>query len=229
MITIDNLSVSYHADKYVINSLSLNLPEYAIHGVVGLNGAGKTTLFETIFGLIRAKQGTVLYKEQPATKKVIAYLPAESFFYSNITGVEYLSLFHNPDFNIEAWNILFNLPLTQIIDEYSTGMKKKLALFGVIKQDKPIMILDEPFNGLDIEMCRVVHLILLRLKEAGKTIIVSSHMLESLTTLCDYIHYLIDGKIKYSKSKDQFFFFEKELFDLIEKDNTQLINRLINI
>lgn len=78
-----------------------------------------------------------------------------------------------------------------------------------------------------MEMCRVVHLILLRLKAAGKTIIVSSHILESLTGLCDYIHYLQNGRIKCSQPKDGFALFEKELFGGIEKNNARLINRLI--
>lgn len=227
MITLNNLTVCYNRTKNVIDSLNLTLPENNIHGIVGLNGAGKTTLFNAIFGLLSFQQGEILHDTAPVTKKEIAYLPAENYFYSNITGYEYLTLFRNTRFDIEAWNTLFMLPLDQIIDEYSTGMKKKLALLGVIKQDKPIILLDEPFNGLDIEMCRIVRLLILRLKEIGKTVIVSSHIIETLTNLCDHIHYLESGKIKYSKSKENFASLEKELFNLIEKDNTELINTLI--
>jgi ABC-2 type transport system ATP-binding protein len=107
-------------------------------------------------------------------------------------------------------------------------MKKKLALLGIIKQNKPVIILDEPFNGLDIEMCRIVRLILLKLKETGKTIIVSSHVLETLTNLCDYIHYLESGNIKYSKPKEDFVALEKKIFSRIENDNTKMINELLN-
>lgn len=227
MITIDKLSVSYRAGEYVLDSLSLDLPARAIHGIVGLNGAGKTTLFDTLFGLKRAQQGTVSYNGHPLTKKDTAYLPVENFFYPNITGAEYLSLFYAPGFDREAWNALFGLPLNRLIDEYSTGMKKKLALLGIIEQDKPVLILDEPFNGLDMEMCRVVHLILLQLKAAGKTLIVSSHILESLTGLCDYIHYLQNGRIKCSQPKERFPLFAQELFGGIEENNRRLINQLI--
>lgn len=227
MITIDNLSVSYCAGEYVLDSLSLDLARQAIHGIVGLNGAGKTTLFDTLFGLKRAQQGTVSYNGRALTKKDVAYLPAENFFYSNITGAEYVSLFHGPSFDVEAWNAIFGLPLNRLIDEYSTGMKKKLALLGIIKQDKPVLILDEPFNGLDMEMSRIVHLILLRWKAAGKTIIVSSHILESLTGLCDYIHYLQNGRIKCSLPEDRFPMLREELFGVIEQDNVRFIDRLI--
>jgi ABC-2 type transport system ATP-binding protein len=227
MITINNLTVAYHKGENVIDSLSISFPENAIHGVVGLNGSGKTTLFNTIFGFKKAQCGTVLYNGQPVTKTDIAYLPAENYFYSNITGREYITLFRNPLFDIDEWNKLFMLPLDRIIDEYSTGMQKKLALMGVIKQNKPVVILDEPFNGLDIEMCRIVYYILTRLKETGKTIIVSSHIIESLTNVCDYIHYLEKGKIQFSKSKEDFALFEKYLFSLIEKDNIPILNELI--
>jgi len=229
MITINNLTIAYHKGENVIDSLSVSLPENAIHGVVGLNGTGKTTLFNAIFGLKQAQEGKILYNNQPLTKKELAYLPAENFFYSNITGREYLALFHNTDFDINQWNRLFMLPLDQIIDEYSSGMKKKLALLGVIKQNKPILLLDEPFNGLDIEMCHIVRLILLRLKDSGNTIIISSHIVETLTNLCDYIYYLKDGKIKYSKSKDEFDLFKKELFDLIKEKNIDLINDMLKL
>ena len=157
----------------------------------------------------------------------MAYLPAENFFYSNITGREYLMLFRNPVFETDQWNELFTLPLDQIIDSYSTGMKKKLAILGVIKQNRPIVLLDEPFNGLDIEMCRILRLALLKLKAGGKTIIVSSHVLETLTNLCDSIHYIEAGKIKYNIPKDNFASFEKEVFALIEKDNTKIIDKLV--
>jgi ABC-2 type transport system ATP-binding protein len=217
MITINNLTVCYRKGKNIIDSLQISFPENEIHGIVGLNGAGKTTFFNAVFGLIPIQHGVILYNDQAVTKKETAYLPAENFFYSNITGKEYLALFHNPGFDAERWNELFMLPLDQIIDEYSTGMKKKLALLGVIKQDKPLLLLDEPFNGLDIEMCRILRFILLELKEAGKTIIISSHVMETLTNLCDYIHYLENGKIKYSKQKEDFVLFEKELFATIEK------------
>lgn len=227
MITINNITVSYRKGYPVIDSLNAVFYEHTIHGIVGLNGSGKTTLFNSIFGLKQAQQGERLYNNHPISKKEIAYLPTENFFYSNITGREYLALFRNPNFETEQWNELFILPLDQIIDEYSTGMKKKLALLGIIKQDKPVIMLDEPFNGLDIEMCRIVRLILLRLKETGKTVVISSHIVETLTNVCDCIHYLERGKIKYSVSKKDFVLFEKEIFRLIEKDNTELINELI--
>jgi len=227
MITIKNLNVSYQLNKKVIDSLNLSLSTNSIHGIVGLNGSGKTTLLNAIFGLKKSDSGEILSEEQELTKKQISYLVTENFFYSNITGREYLSLFQNKKFDAKKWNELFSLPLDQVIDAYSTGMKKKLALLGILKQDKIIMILDEPFNGLDIETSRIIRSILLRLKEKGKTIIITSHIIETLTNLCDFIHFLENGKIKFSKDKAGFSAFERDIFESIEKKNVGIIKDLI--
>lgn len=227
MITIKDLNVSYKSDSKVLDSLCISLSKNNIHGIVGLNGAGKTTLLNAIYGLIEIDSGSLSCDGKNVTKKEISYLVTENFFYSNITAREYLSLFKNQKFNSDKWNGLFSLPLDRIIDGYSTGMKKKLAFLGILKQDKPIMILDEPFNGLDIETCRNIRSILLRLKDKGKTIIITSHIIETLTNLCDYIHYLENGTIKYSKEKHEFAEFERELFESIENKNIELITELI--
>ncbi len=227
MITISNLTISYKKDLNVINSLNLSLNESLIHGIVGLNGAGKTTLLNSLYGLKKPDEGIIQFYNKKLNKKEVSYLVTENFFYSNITGREYLSLFKNKAFEIDKWNKLFSLPLDSVVDGYSTGMKKKLALLGILKQDKPLMILDEPFNGLDIETCRIIRMVLLRLKEKNKTIIITSHIIETLTNLCDYIHYLDKGEIKYSKDKEGFSEFEREVFEKIDNENIELINELI--
>jgi ABC-2 type transport system ATP-binding protein len=226
MITISNLTISYKKGLNVINSLNLSLKESLIHGIVGLNGAGKTTLLNSLYGLRKPDEGTIQFDNKRLNKKEVSYLVTENFFYSNITGREYLSLFKNKAFETAKWNKLFSLPLDSVIDGYSTGMKKKLALLGILKQDKSLMILDEPFNGLDIETCRIIRMVLLRLKEKNKTIIITSHIIETLTNLCDYIHYLDNGEIKYSKDKQGFSEFEREVFEKIENENFELINEL---
>ncbi len=226
MITIENLYLSY-GKKKVIESLDLTISENTINGVVGLNGSGKTTLLNAIYGLKTIESGIIRWNGEKITKKEVSFLVTEPFFYSNITGNEYLSLFKNGSFDTNSWNELFLLPLDQIVDEYSTGMKKKLAILSVLKQDKTIIILDEPFNGLDIETCRTIRSILLGLKEKSKTIIITSHIIETLTNLCDCIHYLEGGKILFSKEKQEFKQFEKELFEKLENKSMKLIAELL--
>lgn len=228
MISLRNINISYNLKSHVIKNLNLDLKPSLIHGIVGLNGAGKTTLLNTVFGLIKAQSGEIVINNEKLTKRHIAYLPTENYFYPKITGREYLSLFENNDFNVDEWNKLFLLPLDKLIDGYSTGMKKKLALIGTLKKDKPVIILDEPFNGLDIETSRITRNILLQLKEKGKTIIVTSHIIETLTNLCDYIHYLNQGEIQHSLDKTGFEKFEKEIFKTIEAKSNEIIQGLLS-
>jgi ABC-2 type transport system ATP-binding protein len=227
MITIENLVVSYDKGRNIIDSLNIAISENTINGIVGLNGAGKTTFLNSVYGLKSIDSGDIKFNNRKINKKEVSFLETENYFYLNITGREFLSLFKNQDYDSDKWNQLFLLPLDTIVDDYSTGMKKKLALMGILKQDKPIMILDEPFNGLDIETCRIIRQILLKLKDRNKTIIITSHIIETLTNLCDYIHYLEKGKIKYSKDKGDFKEFEREIFASIEIKNEELINQLI--
>jgi ABC-2 type transport system ATP-binding protein len=227
MITIENLVVSYDKGQNIIDSLNIAISDNTINGIVGLNGAGKTTFLNSVYGLKSIDAGDIKFNDRKINKKEVSFLETENYFYSNITGREYLSLFKNQDYDSDKWNQLFLLPLDTIVDDYSTGMKKKLALMGILKQDKPIMILDEPFNGLDIETCRIIRQILLKLRDRNKTIIITSHIIETLTNLCDYIHYLEKGKIKYSKDKSNFKEFEREIFASIEIKNEELINQLI--
>ena len=228
MISIDNLSVSYDGKTNTLDSLNLKLSPGLIHGIVGLNGAGKTTLLSTTFGLTKADSGACTLNNEHLSKRDIAFLPTENYFFPNITGNEYLALFKKEGFDLTGWNKLFHLPLDRLIDGYSTGMKKKLALIGILMMDKPIMILDEPFNGLDIETGRTLRSIILKLKEKGKTIMVTSHILETLTNMCDKIHYLESGQIRFSKDKVDFGSFEKELFEKLESQNRDAIDSLIS-
>lgn len=213
MLLIKNLSVGY-GGKNVISDLSLSLEKSAAHGLVGLNGSGKTSLLNTVFGLIKPNGGTILWEDKPLNPKDIAYLPTGNYFYSHITGSEYLSIFRqkHASFDIGAWNNLFELPLGNMVDGYSTGMKKKLSLLAVLSLNKPILILDEPANGLDLEANQLLKEIVLALKEQGKTLIVTSHILEGLAGFCDRIHYLEGGKIKKSFPKEAFGNLESEIF-----------------
>lgn len=228
MFIINDLTVSY-GDKIIIEKLQLNLQIANIHGLVGLNGAGKTTLLNSIYGLKTIDYGLISYKNSPLKRRDISYLETENFFYSNITGKEYLSLFQrlSDNYNVDDWNKIFKLPLDQLIDGYSTGMKKKLALMAVLKQDKEIVILDEPFNGLDIESSKILSLIISKLKEKGKTIIITSHILESLTSICDFIHYLDNKVISFTRDKNNFENLESEIFNNLEAEHKVLIDNII--
>ncbi len=195
MLTIDNLSVSYGTHT-VLSQLDLSLERGGIHGIVGFNGAGKTTLLNAIYG-IPVQRDCIRFDGTPLSRRDIAYLETESFFYSRITGRDYLKLFQarSGGFDFETLCSVFSLPLDHFVDSYSTGMKKKLALTGILSLDRKVLLLDEPFNGLDLESVSVLQLALRKLRAAGRLVVVTSHILESLSPLCDAIHLLQDGRI----------------------------------
>lgn len=225
MLTIKNLTASYGKDS-VLENLNLDIEEGMIHGLAGINGSGKTTLFHTIYGFIKPDAGTIQLNGQPLSRKKIAFLETQNYFYSNIKGKEYLDLF--PDststFSVKMWQELFKFPLNDLIENYSTGMKKKLALTGILKLDKPILLLDEPFNGIDMEAVRIIEKLLLRLKEKGKTIIVTSHILETLTAICDQIHILENKNITRIYRKNEFEGIEHDIFGEMDEKLKKWMN-----
>jgi len=229
MIKIDNLTVNYGKNN-VLNGLCLELPENTIHGLVGLNGSGKTTLLNTIYGLKKKAVGTISYNDKDIKRGNIAFLETINFFYPRIKGKEYLDLFktQNPKFDIDKWNTLFELPLNKLIDDYSTGMKKKLALMGIICLDREFLILDEPFNGVDLETVQKIKTLLLKLK-TKKTILMTSHILESLLPICDSISYLNNCTIEFTKKKKNFDEIENDIFAVHQDNLDKKIQELIDI
>lgn len=228
MIRIENVSLSY-GKQIVIRDLFLEIPEARVQGLVGLNGSGKTTLIKAVYGLKTLSKGKMSFRDEPLQRKDIAYLETDPFFYSNITGREYLRLFclKNKAFDLEGWNNLFELPLDRFIEEYSTGMKKKLAFMGIVALNRTIMILDEPFNGIDLETTQKLKIIIKALREKGKTILLTSHILESLTSICDAISYLQDQKISYTFERAEFAGMEDKIFKNFNVENEGIVRRLL--
>ncbi|QHI38947.1 ABC transporter ATP-binding protein NatA [Kordia antarctica] len=203
MLSVINLSKSY-GKKQILNEIELHFNSGEIHGIVGENGAGKTTLFKCIAGL-ESYEGNIQY-EKRNIKNVVGFLETNPEFLSKITGKEYLQLLCNArnikNVDFKEKNI-FELPLQQYAETYSTGMKKKLAMTGVLLQNNDVFILDEPFNGVDIQSNLIIKELLKLLKEKGKIIILSLHIFSTLQDTCDDLHYLMAGKIKKSvKNKD---------------------------
>lgn len=138
----------------------------------------------------------------------------EPFFFEKITGKEYIQLLCNarqiPVNEIENRNI-FDLPLHQYASTYSTGMKKKLALTAILLQRNEYFILDEPFNGVDIESNMLLTEIIHTLKKLGKTVIISSHIFSTLSDTCDEINLLNEGSIVKSVQREDFQSLETEM------------------
>lgn len=230
MITIDSLTVRY-GQKTVLDRLTMHLTEGAVHGLAGINGAGKTTLFETLFGLVRPAAGSITRFGRPLRRSQIAYMPAESFFYDGMTGRDLLEMtaHYHPGTDPESWIDLFGLPADQPVGEWSAGMRRKLALAATLMQRKEVVLLDEPFNGLDMESLYVAQRLILRRRDEGATILITSHLLPTLTPVADDIRLLDGGRITAEYRRGEYTRAERELEALFHAHYTNLFpDRKIN-
>lgn len=211
MIEIQNLDKSFGSHQ-VLHNINIRFERGQVYGIAGENGAGKTTLFRCIAGL-EEYSGSINSDLQPL-KNHLGLLLTEPFFFDKITGREYLQLLCNARgvavSNLDERNI-FDLPLNQYAGTYSTGMKKKLALTAILLQQNQYFILDEPYNGVDIQSNLVITEIIHQLKSLGKTVLLSSHIFSTLSETCDEIHLLRNGQFIMQAGKNDFKQIENEM------------------
>ena len=224
MIEINQLTVSY-GNNVVLEKLNAQFKPGKIHGILGVNGAGKSTFFNTLYGTKKAIHGEIKLAENPIKKRDIAFLQTENYFYPLMKGKEYLQLVA-PQKDYQKWNEIFQLPLNDFVEDYSTGMKKKIAFMGLILLDRNVYILDEPFNGVDIQSNEILIRIIQSLKEKGKLILISSHILSSLLVVSDSIHRLQNGQFDKAIPKENFSQFE---LDFKNEISGEISNRLKNL
>lgn len=214
MIKMNDLSKVF-GDKEVLKNVSMEFYKGNVYGIVGENGAGKTTLFRCIAGL-ESYSGEIISDVTPL-KNHLGLLLTDPFFFTMITGREYIRLLCNArgktNLDIDSKNI-FDLPLHQYASTYSTGMKKKLAITAILLQENEYFILDEPFNGVDIQSNIILTEIILKLKELNKIVIISSHIFSTLSETCDEIHLLRKGEQIKSVQKSGFKNLEQEMKEM---------------
>jgi ABC-2 type transport system ATP-binding protein len=230
MISLHDLHYRYGTHE-VLRGVSLSLRPGTIHGLVGANGAGKTTLLNCLYGLLADYQGEVRESGGQAIRECTGLLPYEPFFYPRLTGREYVSFClqarGQPVRGLDAWNELLELPLDQYAETYSAGMKKKLALLPLLAQPFRYLILDEPFNGLDLGANLLLMEILRRLRRQGTGLLLTSHMLGSLTELCDEIAVLADGRVLRHYTQPEFGALATDLLDNLHQHKLQRLHELL--
>lgn len=214
MLKISEINVKY-GEHTVLENFSFEAKEGKIYGLMGLNGSGKTTLIKAVCGIVPLESGKIEFAGREIKLNDISYLETANYFYSKITGREYLNIikWKHSGFDIEKWNSIFELPLDELVETYSSGMKKKLAAMGVFAFDRPLLLLDEPFNNLDMETNQVLNNVIKQFKEKGKIIILTSHILETLTGISDEIHYLNDKKIEKIFYPDEYDLIQSSIID----------------
>ena len=230
MLEILDLHKAY-GQHQVLRGVSLTMHPGSIHGLVGANGAGKTTLINCLYGLETDYQGTVRVADSRSLRQVTGLLPYEPYFYPRLTGREYLEYClqarGQPLVSFVGWNELLELPLDQYADDYSAGMRKKLALLALLVQNLEYLILDEPFNGLDLSTNLLVKEILLRLRKRGTGILLTSHILGSLIETADEITVLAGGLVQRHYTAAEFSTLENDLLDSLHREKLGLLDSLV--
>ncbi|MBL7952839.1 MAG: ATP-binding cassette domain-containing protein [Flavobacteriales bacterium] len=224
MITITDLRCAYD-QRMVVNIPAFSMAR-GVQGIVGLNGAGKTTFLNALYGFGRNREARVAWNNVDMGHWNTAFQEAENYFHPGITGREYLDLFMQgaPAREFERLNTLLEIPLDRLITTYSTGMRRKLALLGTLRLDREVLLLDEPMNGLDLASVRVVEAVVRKLAERGRMIIITSHVLGPLVSLCDRIHVLKSGSIERTFQRGMTDGLEEALFADLDKRTKEIMD-----
>ena len=213
MIRFESLTREFD-DKTAVDNLTLEVPAGSLFGFLGPNGAGKTTTIRMLMGLLQPTRGKAFIQGIDVTKNPIevrarvGYLPDEVFLYDYLTGRQFLEFIADinglsadvRDKRIDHFLTLFQLDSAagDYTTNYSFGMKKKLALAGIMLNNPPVLILDEPFNGLDPQAIKDFRELLNGLINKGHTVLFSSHVLEVVEKLVTHVGIIHQGKLKVS-------------------------------
>lgn len=219
MIEIKNVSKTYNGKKKVLKNVSFKIESGEIFAFIGHNGAGKTTMIKSIMGILDFEEGDILVdnksiKEEPLEcKKIMAYVPDNPDLYENMKAIDFINficdMYEVPE-NIRSENTLKYVKMFEIEDKlnddissFSHGMKQKVALIAALAHNPKVLIMDEPFVGLDPKAVYDMKEIMRDMTKNGKTIFFSTHILDVAEKLCDRVAIIKDGTIvKVGKMKD---------------------------
>lgn len=211
MLVIKNFSKSYGNNKKAVDQLNLTVESGDIFGFIGHNGAGKTTTIRSVVGVLDFEEGEILIdgdsiKSNPvACKKKMAYIPDNPDLYDHLTGIAYLNFIGDifevnkseRQLLIKEYSDAFELTqnLGDSISSYSHGMKQKLAIISALIHKPKLMVLDEPFVGLDPKAAHTLKTIMANICKDGGAIFFSTHVLEVAEKLCNKIAIIKGGKL----------------------------------
>ena len=210
MLKIEHLTKNY-GEKKAVDDLSLHILPGEIYGFIGHNGAGKTTTLKACCGILQFDSGDITIdgisvKENPVgCKRNLAYIPDNPDLYEFMTGIQYLNFISDifavsaadRRYRIRYYADAFELTadLEQPISAYSHGMKQKLAIISALVHEPKLIIMDEPFVGLDPKASHLLKSIMRDLCNKGSAIFFSTHVLEVAEKLCDKVAIIKNGKL----------------------------------
>ncbi|MGN0444403.1 MAG: ABC transporter ATP-binding protein [Acutalibacteraceae bacterium] len=210
MLKIEHLTKTYGGKK-AVDDLSLHIRQGEIYGFIGHNGAGKTTTLKSVVGILKYDSGEIYIdgvsvKENPlACKEKIAYIPDNPDLYDFMTGTQYLN-FVSDIFRVDTekrtalinkYAQMFEMTdaLSQSVSSYSHGMKQKLAVMSALVHSPKLVIMDEPFVGLDPKASHLLKETMREICNQGGAIFFSTHVLEVAEKLCDKVAIIKNGKL----------------------------------
>lgn len=205
-----SISKKGFGSKIIFENTNITIQENGIYGIVGKNGEGKTTLFKCMLSLTPF-EGKISFKSELLKSQKIAWCPTEPALYEELTAAEFYDFYRElTSSTSNNSKMLFDVTENRLIKNFSTGMKKKTYLNAVFQNEYPIYILDEPFNGLDLESN---YILVQYIKEKSKSsiILISSHILEILYANCESIFVIKDKNIV-NFQKGDFQKIEEKLF-----------------
>lgn len=205
-----SISKKEFGNKIIFENANIKIQENGIYGIVGKNGDGKTTLFKCMLSLTPF-EGKISFENEALKSQKIAWCPTEPTLYEELTAAEFYDFYRElTSSTSNNSKMLFDVTENQLIKNFSTGMKKKTYLNAVFQNEYPIYILDEPFNGLDLESN---YILVQYLKEKSKSsiILISSHILEILYANCESI-FVIKDKTIVNFQKGDYQKIEQKLF-----------------
>lgn len=218
MLNIQNLTKTYKGGKTAVKNLSLKVEPGDIYGFIGHNGAGKTTTIKAIVGITPFESGEIFVdgtsvKEHPLEcKSKIAYIPDNPDLYEYLTGIQYLNYIadifqiskDNRETRIKNYSDAFELTgaLGDLISSYSHGMKQKLAIISALIHEPKLMILDEPFVGLDPKAALTLKNMMKDMCQKGSAIFFSTHVLDVAEKLCTKVAIIKNGELVISGDTD---------------------------
>lgn len=219
MIKIEHFSKSYDGKKKAVEDLNLEVKNGDIFGFIGHNGAGKTTTIKSITGVMDFEEGDIIIdgisiKKNPlACKKKMSYIPDNPNLYDHLTGIQYLNFIADMydvettqrQYLIKKYADMLEITkfLGDFISSYSHGMKQKLAIIAALVHSPKILILDEPFVGLDPKATLTLKNIMRQMVTSGGAIFFSTHVLDVAEKLCNKIAVIKEGKLIVSGNIDK--------------------------
>lgn len=211
MLNIINFSKTYKGGKKAVDNLNLTIEAGDIYGFIGHNGAGKTTTLKAVAGIHSFEEGDIRINgisicENPlACKQITAYIPDNPDIYEYLTGIQYLNfiadIFHISaklrKERIQKYCDMFELTpaLGDLISSYSHGMKQKLVICSALLHEPKLLLLDEPFVGLDPKASVILKRIMKEMCENGSAIFFSTHVLEVAEKLCNKVAIIKNGRL----------------------------------